>query len=65
LAVAAGISVPNDVRDAAELSDYASAARYPGEHGEEVTEEEYRRAVELGERVVRWGEEVIGRSTTD
>jgi len=47
------ISLPEDVRLAASLSDYAVAARYPGPM-EPVTEEEYREAVSLAEAVLRW-----------
>jgi HEPN domain-containing protein len=47
------INLPEDVRLAASLSDYAVAARYPGPV-EPVTEEEYREAVSLAEAVLRW-----------
>jgi HEPN domain-containing protein len=39
-----GISLPEDVRRAAALSDYAIVARYPGPM-EPVTEEKYQQAV--------------------
>lgn len=60
LVVAAGVSVPSDVREAADLTDYAALARYPSGLEEEATEDEYRRALELAERVVRWAEVVVG-----
>jgi len=47
------VNLPEDVRLAASLSDYAVAARYPGPM-EPVTEEEYREAVSLAEAVLRW-----------
>ena len=46
-----GIQLPEDIRASAELTDYAVEARYPGPM-EPVTEEEYREAVGLAERVV-------------
>lgn len=58
-----GIDVPPAIEDAQVLSSYASEARYPG-LSEPVGEEEYRQAVELAERLVRWGEGIISRSTS-
>jgi HEPN domain-containing protein len=51
-----GIAVPDGVKDAAILTDYAVVTRYPGV-GEPVTEEEHERAVEIAERVVAWVED--------
>jgi HEPN domain-containing protein len=50
-----GITVPDAIKDAAILTDYAVVTRYPGV-GEPVTEEEHERAVEIAERVVAWVE---------
>lgn len=47
--------VPEQIREAARLTDYAVEARYPGV-SEPVTEEEYREAVVLAEAVVLWVE---------
>lgn len=47
--------VPERIRQAARLTDYAVEARYPGV-AEPVTEEEYRKAVELAEDVLSWVE---------
>jgi len=47
--------VPDSVKDAAILTDYAVATRYPGV-GEPVTEEEYKRAVAIAEHVLEWVE---------
>lgn len=47
----AGVAVPTEVRQAAALTAYAVSARYPGV-SEEVSEKEYRLAIELAERVV-------------
>jgi len=53
-----GIRLPEDVRLAASLSDYAVAARYPGPM-EPVTEEEYQEAIALAEAVLRWVEQLL------
>jgi HEPN domain-containing protein len=54
-----GITLPEDVRRAAGLSDYAVAARYPGPM-EPVTEEEYQEAIILSATVLRWVEQLLG-----
>lgn len=54
-----GVSVPDSVKDAAILTDYAVIARYPGV-GEPVTEEEHERAVRIAERVVERVSEQLG-----
>ena len=41
-----------------DLSGYAVTTRYPGET-EAIGEDEYRRAVQLAEQVVRWAESVV------
>ena len=53
-----GLTVPDDVADADELSSYASESRYPG-LSEPLTEEEYRTAVRLAHGVVLWAEKQI------
>jgi HEPN domain-containing protein len=59
-----GVSVPEPVREAVDLTDFAWQARYPGP-GEPASEAEYRRAVMLAERVVKWaGKLVEGRRVT-
>jgi hypothetical protein len=50
--------VPWDILDAAGLSDYAVASRYPGT-SEPVEDEEYREAIHMAEAVVYWAEKVI------
>lgn len=49
----AGVRVPEGVLEAAELTEYAVEARYPGPF-EPVSEEEHRRALELATAVVDW-----------
>ncbi len=53
-----GLSLPEQIRAAAELSDYAVEARYPGPM-EPVTEDEYKEAVRIAEMVVSWVEGFI------
>ena len=59
-----GISLPEDVRRAAALSDYAVVARYPGPM-ESVTEEEYQQAIALAEITVCWVEQLIQAGNLD
>ena len=49
------LEVPDSVKDAAILTDYAVVTRYPG-LGEPVTEDEHEYAVAIAERVVEWVE---------
>ena len=56
--------MPPDIQDAAGLSDYAVASRYPGV-SEPVEAEEYREAVDLAEAVVYWAEHVISLRPLD
>ena len=57
-----GISLPEQIRAGAELSDYAVEARYPGPM-EPVTEDEYKEAVRIAEMVVSWVEGLIMPNT--
>ena len=59
LAAESGLVVPNEVQEATDLTSYAVETRYPGEW-EDVSEEEYRHAIELANRVLRWAEQLIG-----
>jgi HEPN domain-containing protein len=54
----AGQEVPPAIRQAARLTRYAVATRYPG-LSEPVTREEYEEAVNIAEEVVRWAQEMI------
>lgn len=53
-----GVDIPSAVRDAAELTEFAVEARYPGPF-EPVTEDEWKRAIELAETVVSWVESTL------
>ncbi len=52
------VTVPEEIEDAASLTDYAVTNRYPGDF-ESVDEEEYKEAVRLAETVVLWVERII------
>lgn len=52
---------PQQVDDAASLTDYAVLSRYPGDF-ESVDEEEYTEAVELAKTVLLWAETIIGEA---
>lgn len=57
---ASGHPVPSSLLEAKDLTDYAVELRYPfPEEGEEVTEEDYRRAVAIAQKIVEWAEKVI------
>jgi len=53
-----GVAIPEAIREAADLTDFAWHARYPGP-AEFVSEGEYQRALMLAERVVDWAAKLI------
>ena len=52
------IDVPDEVKSATILTDYAVISRYPGEY-ETVSQEEYKESVNLAEEVVKWAKSVL------
>ena len=58
LVARAGLPASADVREASRLTRYAVTTRYVG-LTEDVTEDEYREAVDLAERVLRWAESIV------
>ena len=50
--------IPDEIRDAARLTDYAVEARYPSCF-EPVTADEYKEALACAENVIRWVEKQI------
>lgn len=56
----AGQDVPDRIKQAAELTDYAVATRYPGAF-ELITQREYEEAVAIAVEVVSWVEEVLAK----
>ena len=53
-----GINIPENIREADILSQYAVESRYPS-LSEEITREEYKEALELAARVVFWAESIL------
>jgi HEPN domain-containing protein len=53
-----GVIIPNDIKTASTLTQYAAQTRYPGLEGP-VSDEEYHEALVLAERVVVWAEKNI------
>ncbi len=53
-----GVSIPNEVKSADILTQYAVETRYPSPF-EEVTRTEYREAVILATEVINWVETII------
>jgi HEPN domain-containing protein len=49
---------PQEVEDAASLTDYAVISRYPGDF-ESIDEKEYKETVRLAEIVILWAERII------
>ena len=54
----AGITVPNEIKETAELTVYAVDTRYPGDY-DPVTEDEYKLALAMAEKVLKWVEKEI------
>ena len=54
----AEVVLPEEMRSSARLSAYATTFRYPG-LDEPVSEDEYREAVRLAEKVVSWAEKAL------
>ena len=53
-----GLQVPEEIWEASDLTRFAVETRYPIP-AELVTEEEYREAVKLAERVLQWAASII------
>jgi len=56
----AGITVPEEIKETSELTVYAVDTRYPGDY-DPVTEPEYRLALTMAEKVIKWAEEKIAQ----
>ena len=53
-----GEKIPEEIWWVDDLTQYAVETRYPGP-AEPVTQKEYREAVKMAERVVKWAEKII------
>lgn len=58
----AEVSWPEELNQAAGLSEYAADARYPGSR-ELVSEEDYHQALTIAEQVFAWAESLLSSST--
>jgi HEPN domain-containing protein len=58
-----GGSVPRSIRDAGRLTRFAVVTRYPG-IAEPVSQEDYKRSIRIAERVLRWAERLVAKTTT-
>ena len=58
----AGIPWPEAFNQAADLTEYATETRYPG-GVEPVSEEDYRKAIEIAEQVLVWAISFINKTT--
>jgi HEPN domain-containing protein len=56
----AGKSVPKPVREASRLTRFAVVTRYPG-IAEPIAREDYKKAVRIAEKVLRWAEKLIAK----
>jgi HEPN domain-containing protein len=52
------VVLPEDIEEAAVLTDYAVMCRYPGD-AEPVTRSEYERAMHLAEAVLGWARQIV------
>ena len=59
LAAGNGILFSDQIRKVSKLTRYAVETRYPGPW-EDVTRDDYLRAVELAEITVQWAESLVG-----
>ncbi|GHV48882.1 DNA-binding protein [Spirochaetia bacterium] len=50
--------IPSNIKEASELTMYAVQTRYPGEY-DEITKEEYKRAVKIAKTCIEWTENKI------
>ncbi|MBE3573230.1 MAG: HEPN domain-containing protein [Moorella humiferrea] len=55
------VQVPESLKEAAILTDYAVTTRYPGDW-EPIDEAEYKRAVSLAQEVYRWALSLTNRN---
>jgi HEPN domain-containing protein len=57
-----GVSVPEPLREAVDLTHFALQSRYPGP-AEPVSEDQYHRAIALAEQVVEWAGELAEKGS--
>jgi len=52
------ISIPEEIQEAASLTDYAVSSRYPSDL-ELIGEDEHQKAIHSAKRVVSWAENIV------
>ncbi len=52
------ISIPDDIKETAILTDYAVTTRYPCDYNP-ISENEYKEAVKIAKRVYKWAKSII------
>jgi HEPN domain-containing protein len=50
--------IPVAINESVKLTDYAVSMRYPGDY-EEITEEDYKEAIQLASFAINWAEEIV------
>ena len=56
-----GEEIPEEIKEAKSLSDYAVDSRYPGDY-DPVDQQDYEKALNLAEKVVKWANSMIKKS---
>ena len=54
----AKVDIPEVVRDAKILTDYANLSRYP-DYFDTIDKKEYKQAIKLTEKVLKWAKSII------
>jgi HEPN domain-containing protein len=52
------LDIPDNIKEASQLTNYAVQTRYPGEYAE-ITKEEYERSVFMAKECLHWVENII------
>jgi HEPN domain-containing protein len=55
------IEIPDDVKKAMDLTNYAVQTRYPGEY-DEITKEEYENSLRIAKNCLDWVDNIIKKS---
>jgi HEPN domain-containing protein len=55
--------IPENIKEAARLTDYAVQTRYPGEY-DDITKEEYEESVKIAQDCLQWVENKIKEKNT-
>jgi HEPN domain-containing protein len=58
------IEIPDDVKNAIDLTNYAVQTRYPGEY-DEITKEEYENSLKIAKNCLDWVDDTIQKFKND